>query len=154
MDAWLIVLIIIFSVMIVITNTYLMIIYVHPDDKGVGNALIYKIIVVLGFSLAFGLVMMIPLDISNARNNGGLDMTNFWLAMYFLVFLFVVFILPFSIVLYESDPDTKFIKRICWALIYELIIIVVWFMFIFISYAFWKTAYLPISTIAKNQSQL
>ena len=74
MDSWLIILIIVFSVLIVLVNSYIMIMYIHPDDKGIGNAFIYKIIVVLGLSLAFGLVMMVPLDIANARGNGGIDM--------------------------------------------------------------------------------
>jgi len=78
MDAWLLTITIVFSILLVLINTYVMIIYIHPDDKGVGNALFYKILVVVGLTLSFGQVMMIPLDISNSRTNGSIDMLVFW----------------------------------------------------------------------------
>jgi hypothetical protein len=59
----------------------MMIIYIHPDDKGIGNNIFYKIIVVFSMSIAFGMIMMFPLDISNTNSNGGLDMLNFWYSM-------------------------------------------------------------------------
>jgi len=118
MDVWLILLTIVFSCVTVLVNTYLMIIYIHPDDKGLGNNILYKVLVVLGLSTCFGLILLLPLDVSNARSNGGLDITTFWLTLYVLVFILVVFLLPFSIFLYESDPDRSISARCCGALIY------------------------------------
>ena len=118
MDPWLLILTIIFTFLLILINTYVMIIYIHPDDKGLGNALFYKILVVAGLTLSFGQVMMIPLDISNSRTNGSIDMLVFWQMVYVLIFIMLVFILPFAIFLYESDPDHPLSKRICGAMIY------------------------------------
>jgi LMBR1 domain-containing protein 1 len=150
MDSWLIILIIIFSVVMVLVNSYLMIIYIHPDDKGVGNSVYYKILVVLGMSVCFGLILMMPLDVSNARHNGGLNMKDFWLAMYVIVFIMIVFLLPFGIFLYESDPDRNIAARICGALLYECIVVIVSLALLFISFAFCNTAHIPITTINKD----
>ncbi len=154
MDAWLVILIVIFGVLVVVVNTYLMIVYIHPDDKGLGSALPYKILVVLGMSLSFALVLMLPLDVSNARHDGGLNMKDFWLAMYVLVFVMVVFLLPFGIFLYESDPDRSLPARVCGAFLYELIVVAVALAFLFISYAFCDTAHIPFVAIKKDVGAL
>ena len=118
MDGWLILLTIVFTCVVILVNIYLMIVYIHPDDKGIGNSVFYKVLVVLGLTTCFGLILLLPLDVSNARTNGGLDITTFWLTLYVIVFVLVVFLLPFSIFLYESDPDRSVSARLCGALIY------------------------------------
>lgn len=148
------ILILIFGVLVLVVNTYLMIVYIHPDDKGVGSALAYKVLVVAGMSVSFGLVLMLPLDVSNARHGGGLNMKDFWLAMYVAVFVLVVFLLPFGIFLYESDPDRSISARVCGAFLYELVVVAVSLAFLFISYSFCDTAYIPIVTIKKDLAAL
>lgn len=150
MDAWLILMSITFSILIVIITTYLMILYIHPDDKGIGNSLAYKLLVVVGLSTCFGLVLLLPLDVSNARNNGGLDITTFWLVMYVLVFVLVVFMLPFAIFLYESDPDRSIAARLCGALIYQSIVTAFSLTLLLVSFIYCRYASLPLQAISKD----
>ena len=46
MDALMIVFICLISVVLIVTNIYLLGYYCHPDDRGFGSALICKIVVV------------------------------------------------------------------------------------------------------------
>ena len=48
MEAYLIVLIVVLTIILLGVNFYLLALYVHPDDKGWGTALYCKILVILG----------------------------------------------------------------------------------------------------------
>ena len=78
MDIFLLIDTIVVLVILLGVNFYLMVSYIHPDDKGFGSHVILKIIVILGLTLCWALILMVPLDVSNTRNNGGLDMVTFW----------------------------------------------------------------------------
>jgi len=67
MDALLLVFIIIISILLLLVNVYILAVYIHPDDKGFGNSIFPKIIIVLGLSLAWGQMFMVPLDVANSR---------------------------------------------------------------------------------------
>ena len=46
MDAFLLISIIIIAIILLIANTYILIWYIHPDDKGFGDSLFPKLLVV------------------------------------------------------------------------------------------------------------
>lgn len=74
MDAFLIIVTIILSIMLFIINFYILAIYCHPDDNGLGAHIILKILVVIGLTLSWAQVLMVPLDVANNGGSGGLDM--------------------------------------------------------------------------------
>jgi len=52
---------------------------------------------------------MVPLDVANARSNGGLDMKTFWFIIYCIIAFMVTVFLPFSIFLYETDEEKSIV---------------------------------------------
>ncbi len=65
MIALYIVLIVVFLIILLGINIYLLALYCHPDDKGWGNVLYCKILVVLGLTLCQAQALMVPLDVAN-----------------------------------------------------------------------------------------
>jgi LMBR1 domain-containing protein 1 len=111
MDIFLLIFIILVSIALLISNIYILAYYCHPDDKGFGSALICKIVVVLGMTLAWAQVLMLPLDVANNRSfGGGLNMQIFWEIVYITSAIMVVVIIPSLSAYYESDPDDSFVK--------------------------------------------
>ena len=93
------------SIILLAVNIYLLILYIHPDDKGWGSAVYCKIIVVLGLMLCQAQALMVPLDVANrsAVVTTGIDMKSFWFFLYIIVLVFIVVLIPYAIFLYETD---------------------------------------------------
>lgn len=74
MDAFLIILVLAFVVILLLANFYILVIYIHPDEKGIGRGIISKILIVnsnliqfCGLTLSWAQVLMLPLDVGNSR---------------------------------------------------------------------------------------
>lgn len=75
MNAFLIIITIVLAVLLLIVNFYLLVLYCHrtyiiypiADDRGWGASLFCKILVILGMTLTWAQVLMLPLDAANAR---------------------------------------------------------------------------------------
>jgi len=98
----LIALAIIFVIILLAINIYLLALYVHSDDKGIGTALYCKVLVVLGLTLCQAQALMVPLDVANvsAIDANGIDMKSFWYFIYLVVLIFMCLLLPFALFLY------------------------------------------------------
>ena len=70
-DAMTIIMIIIMTIVLLVTNIYILIYFSHPDDKESVMGWVLKVIVLLGLTLAWCQVLMVPLDVSNNRTFGG-----------------------------------------------------------------------------------
>lgn len=102
-----------------ITSLYILVNYMHPDDKN--QAWFPKIVVVCGLTLTMLTVLAFPLDIGNTRacdDNEVLSACDFTLPMdivWFILFCvncaFVFAVIPFTLFYYECDEDTPFAKR-------------------------------------------
>lgn len=91
-------------VAILVAMLYITVLWGHPLDKN--NAWIPRIITIAAFSLTCYNVLLLPLDVANTRLNGGFPMDQIWLAIYVIIAVFVVVIIPFAVFYYESeDPD-------------------------------------------------
>lgn len=101
-NALLIILPIVFVVILLAVNIYLLALYVHADDKGWGTAWYCKVLVVLGLTLCQGQALMVPLDVANesAITTDAIDMKSFWFFLYIVVLGFVCFLLPFALFFY------------------------------------------------------
>ena len=134
-DPWLLILTLVGTVLVFAINIYLFVLYSHPDDNKDLIGWIGWIIVITGSAILFGLILVIPLDIANSRGSGGgLNMDAFYQLLLILNFLFVVFLIPVTIFLYESDEDDPFITRLCRSLCYEIFLIIIVIIFSFIAY--------------------
>lgn len=75
------------------------------DDKN--TAVSPKVAVVLGLTLMFLLVLMLPLDVANRASDGGLSMGLLWQIVYMLVAVMCIGVIPFMMFYYESeDPES------------------------------------------------
>lgn len=105
-DIFLLVIIILLSLVLIITNIYLLAYYCHPDDRGFGSGLLCKLIVILGMTLSWAQVLMLPLDVANIRGNGGeIRMDMLWQIMYISLATMVIVVIPTCSYYYEADPE-------------------------------------------------
>jgi LMBR1 domain-containing protein 1 len=139
---------VILAVLLLVINIYLLAYYCHPDDRGFGSALICKICVVIGMSLSWAQVLMLPLDVSNSRGFGGqIRMDLFWIIIYLATASFILFIIPALTYYYESDPEWtcwEKVKYSFWYLFATIIVVIIIFV---VAYAFLSTAEIPVSTV-------
>jgi len=116
---FLILITVVVSVAVLIGNMYLIVLYAHPEDRN--QAWIPKLVVVLGLSLAFLSVLMLPLDVANrdacdqtkllSACSYTLPMTELWTYVYVVMIVWVGFILPFTLFYYEADSEKGFLQR-------------------------------------------
>lgn len=102
-NAWLVVVAVIISLAIVAASIYLLVYFSHPEDKNV--AWFPKIVVIFGLSIAAFSILMLPLDVANSNSSvsGGFPMDELWLAVYIIIAVMVVIIVPFAIFFYEAE---------------------------------------------------
>lgn len=146
-DAFLIVITVVLAVVLIFSSFYLLVLYCHPDDGGWGTSLFCKIIVIAGMTLSWAQVLVLPLDVSNARNSAGLDMTTFWYIIYMLVAIMVSIIIPFAQFMYETDDEKPIVSRVFTAICYEVCLFIVIAIAYFVSWAYLKYAEIPITVI-------
>lgn len=90
------------TIILLAINIYLLILYIHPDDKGWGTALYCKILVIIGLTLCQAQALMVPLDVANrsAVVSNAMDMKAFWFFLYIIVLIFITILIPYAIFLY------------------------------------------------------
>jgi hypothetical protein len=98
----LIALAIIFVIILLAINIYLLALYIHSDDRGFGTALYCKILVIFGLTLCQAQALMVPLDVANASalDPTGIDMKSFWYFVYSTVLIFICLLMPFAMFFY------------------------------------------------------
>lgn len=110
MDVFLIIITIIFSILLLVVSFYILALYCHPDDRGFGSHILLKVLVIVGLTLSWAQVLMVPLDVANSRGEGGdLDMMSFWNTIYCIIAFMVTILLPFAIFMYETDEDKSLV---------------------------------------------
>lgn len=148
----LIALAIIFVLILLAINIYLLALYVHVDDKGWGTAVYCKILVIVGLTLCQAQALMVPLDVANnsAQDSSGIDMKGFWLFIYGTVIVFICLLLPFALFFYETDEDDGYCKRLLKAAIYTFLANIISILILFISWNYLQYVELPITTVSAN----
>ena len=142
------------SIILLAINIYLLILYIHPDDKGWGTALYCKILVVLGLTLCQAQALMVPLDVANrsAIVTTGMDMKSFWYLLYIIVLVFITILLPYAIFLYETDEEDSMCSRLLKALCYLIGSLVISILILFITWIFFKYVDLPYDEVTIDVS--
>lgn len=131
---FLISLIVIMTLVLIGINFYLITLFTHRDDKGWTKKAVYKIIVILGLTLCQAQTLMIPLDVANVSAiENYLHLGYFWLFVYGIIALFIVFIIPFAIFLYETDDQKSILRRMLTAFAFTSISLIIAIMIVFIS---------------------
>lgn len=152
----LIILILVFIVILAGVNIYLLALYCHPDDKGWGNVVYCKILVVVGLTLCQAQALMVPLDVANDSAlllSGGISMIAFWTFLYILVLLMVSIFIPYALFFYQTDQDDSMKKRLLTALCYTFGAVVITVMLLFISWTGLKFCSIPYTSVSLDISQ-
>ena len=148
MDIFLLVMIGALGIMLIITSIYLLAYYCHPDDSEFGAGTLCKIFVVLGLGIAWGQILLLPLDVSNSRGTGGgIRMDTVYKIVYISIAVFAFIILPLLTAIYESDPDDTCVKRLMGTFCFFITTLVIVCLAFLIFYALAHTAKVPVSPI-------
>jgi len=152
-NAYLMISLIVIIVLLIVVNGYLLAYYCHPDDGGFGATLFCKILVVVGLTVAWAMVLLLPLDVANSRGyGGGLPMKEIWYIVISAVALLSFLLIPFSIFYYETDEELDWNRRACHAAQLSFCTFLVIIITVFILFGFFATADIPVTACAKNVS--
>ncbi len=156
MDALLIIISIVMTLLIIAINIYLLILYSHTDDAGWGTAIYCKILVVMGLTLFQAPALLVPLDVANksAVDSNSIDMIAFWYAVYITTLIFIALLLPYAIFLYETDVDDSWKKRLLTALAYTGVSLLVTLVLLFASWAGLRYVDLPVQEVILTVAQV
>ena len=147
-DAVTLIMIIIMAIALLITNIYILVYFSHPEDKDSILGWVLKGIVILGLTLAWCQVLLIPLDVSNNRTfGGGINMRIFWLIIFVITLVYILVIFPISSSLYEAQDDWTLCQKIKHSLCFFLITIIFFVVLTAILYSTIGRTDIPINVI-------
>jgi LMBR1 domain-containing protein 1 len=147
-DVMTLIMILLITLGLIITNIYILIYFSHPDDKDSILGYILKGIVIIGLTLAWCQVLMIPLDVSNNRTfGGGINMKTFWLIIFVITIIYILIIFPISSSLYDCQDEWTPCEKIRHCLCFFLAIIIFFIAITAILYSSIGKTDIPISVI-------
>ena len=123
MDIITLIMMIIVGIILLISNIYILLYYSHPDDRSSCIGWFLKVLVIIGLTLAWFQVLLLPLDVNNIRTSGsGLNMKILWYILYISIIIYVLILFPITSSLYETDEDWSFCEKfqhsLCWFFVY------------------------------------
>lgn len=167
-DVFLLVVVIILSLVMVITNFYILVYFQHPDDKN--TAYFPKFIVVFGLTFAESAVLLLPLDVSNKSGAvgcftdwgpdcGGLDMTTLWNIVFIGIAALLIIVIPFGVYFYEAEDPTgkrtmSSASKACEAIKYEVMTLIIAFVTLLIMYKYLSKTEIPVTGMSQPVSNL
>ena len=123
MDILTLIMMIVVTIVLLISNIYILLYFSHPDDRTSCAGWFLKILVIIGLTLAWFQVLLLPLDVNNIRTFGsGLNMKILWYILFISIIIYVLILFPISSSYYEADEDwsccEKFQHSIGWFIVY------------------------------------
>eukprot|EP01116_Phalansterium_solitarium_P006080 TRINITY_DN18393_c0_g1_i1.p1 TRINITY_DN18393_c0_g1~~TRINITY_DN18393_c0_g1_i1.p1 ORF type:complete len:486 (+),score=22.70 TRINITY_DN18393_c0_g1_i1:154-1611(+) len=135
---------------IVMAMLWIVVLWGHPIDKN--NAWYPRIIVITSFCLVCFNILLLPLDVANARLDGGFPMADMWLSIYVIIAAFCVLVVPFALFFYENeDPDSVGVrKQVISAIKYEAVTIIIVLAITLIMFFLLGTSEVPVTRLQSN----
>ena len=123
MNWFLIIVAIVMTVMLMIGSLYVLVYFQAEEDKNTAWA--PKIAVVLGLTLACCVVLLLPMDVANRSTGSGLDMEGLYQAVYMIIAIMILGVLPYLIFYYEAEnPEGRNYQ--CWTAVkYEALTVLI-----------------------------
>eukprot|EP00195_Chlamydomonas_chlamydogama_P008628 CAMPEP_0202892730 /NCGR_PEP_ID=MMETSP1392-20130828/2430_1 /ASSEMBLY_ACC=CAM_ASM_000868 /TAXON_ID=225041 /ORGANISM="Chlamydomonas chlamydogama, Strain SAG 11-48b" /LENGTH=199 /DNA_ID=CAMNT_0049576793 /DNA_START=160 /DNA_END=756 /DNA_ORIENTATION=+ len=161
---FLILIVVVVSILVVLSNIYILVHYQHPEDAM--QAWFPKVVIVTGLSIAVFLVLMYPLDVANkaacaqdvavSSCTYTLPMYEMWLAMFIANLVIVWAILPFTVFFYEADSEFSMFQKIKSGIMWTLammafIALVVGILYALIGYVVWDVQLLKSGTVPLSE---
>ena len=148
-DWFTVIVVLLLVIALLITNIYVLAYFCHPDDKGSCIGWVMKIIVIIGLTLSWIQVLLLPLDVSNHRTfGGGLNMRVFWYTIYILTIIYILVVSPIASSYYEAEYDWSCREKICHSLCWFFIYFIFFLLITIILYASIGKADIPIQRIS------
>ena len=150
-DVLTIIMMIIVGIILLIANFYILIYFSHPDDRSSCSGWFLKILVLIGLTLAWFQVLLLPLDVNNIRTFGsGLNMKVLWYILFISIMVYVLILLPISSSYYETDEDWSCGEKITHSLSWFLVYIIFFGGLSLVLYFTIGKAEIPINSITCN----
>ena len=151
MDVLTIIMMIIVGIILLISNIYILIYFSHPDDRTSCSGWFLKILVIIGLTLAWFQVLLLPLDVNNIRTFGsGLNMKVLWYILFISIMVYVLILFPISSSYYETDEDWSCGEKISHSISWFLVYIIFFGGISIVLYFTIGRAEIPIQTISCN----
>ena len=151
MDVLTIIMMIIVGIILLISNIYILIYFSHPDDRTSCSGWFLKILVIIGLTLAWFQVLLLPLDVNNIRTFGsGLNMKVLWYILFISIMVYVLILFPISSSYYETDEDWSCGEKISHSISWFLVYIILFGGLSIVLYFTIGIAEIPIQTISCN----
>lgn len=94
-------------------NTRLLFYYQDPADKGIGQSVFVKTVIVISLTLCWCLNILLPVDVRNSRPVPGLlDMRLIWNIAFGTLAFFLMVVIPATMFFYEADGDIVIGKKV------------------------------------------
>jgi len=157
-------------VLLFAVNTYIVITWADPRDQS--SSIWQVLIIITALTLAEGAILCLPLDVANnggalacktgsSAECGNLNMNTLWEAVIFMIFLYVVVILPMAIFHYEAYDEveirhgkkTENAGACCSAIKMEILVLIVSGLTLGLLYAFIGVAKVPVIEYQIDVSQ-
>ncbi|CAD7951837.1 unnamed protein product [Amoebophrya sp. A25] len=125
--------------------------YYEDNDSEKNDNMGLRAVVIAALSVAYIVIFLLPIDIRNSRNDGGLNMEAFWLIGFISIILLILLILPAGMFWLEIQGDKLIFEKNTPGrklLMQMLLFFFFVFMFLVISFAFLAEARLPIQDYA------
>jgi hypothetical protein len=150
-DIFLVIVVLVMMVVLTIINIYILAHYSHPLESKFGESLFAKIIIIIALLLVEIMILLLPLDVSNVQENGGLDMKGFWYTMTMTSMIFIFIILPTSYFYYETEGD-ELKSRIWHATLMEFFFLLFSGILIFVTFFTLAKANIPFQDVTCDMS--
>ncbi|EIE26974.1 hypothetical protein COCSUDRAFT_12091 [Coccomyxa subellipsoidea C-169] len=159
--AWfLIVVTVVIAALAVLTALYLLVHYMHPEDKN--QAWFPKIVVIVGITLAIWTVLLFPLDAANRKACSPdvpvsyctltIPTRQLWLACFIANAVLTFIVIPFAMFYYEADSESTAGQRWMHALLWEAATVVTFGLILGICYALVGFVEYPVAPLISGLS--
>lgn len=143
---FLVLVVLVMMVVFTVINVYILAHYSHPLESKFGESLFAKIIIIIALLVPEVMVLLLPLDVSNVQEGGGLDMKGFWYTMTMISMVFIFLIFPIAYFYYETEGDETR-SRIWHATKMEFFFLLISAIVLFVTYFPLHKANIPIEDI-------
>eukprot|EP00928_Gymnodinium_smaydae_P021170 TRINITY_DN18239_c1_g1_i1.p1 TRINITY_DN18239_c1_g1~~TRINITY_DN18239_c1_g1_i1.p1 ORF type:complete len:520 (+),score=100.96 TRINITY_DN18239_c1_g1_i1:122-1681(+) len=144
-DIFLLVLVVAVVIGSLVVNTKVLFYFQQPEDSRFASSVVVKAIIVISLTLAWLVVLLLPIDVRNARPvPGPLDMQPLWIGAFITLIIFLVIIVPAAMFYAEVEGDDLVKGKKRHVLCQIVFMLIVSTCLIAVSYRFLADADLPV----------
>lgn len=134
-------------VLFFLVDLYLLAFYLHKDEPTLSAvSILCKILILLTLLQTELQPLFLIVDVVSSRDQQ-IDLSSFWLVLYFSLLANLAFLKPIATSLYERDPDDPCWKTALWTFFEIVVSLGVFGAFFGIAWSFWGEIAMPVDFI-------